>query len=107
MTRILAPSPADSSAPAQLPEPETAAPRKRTFKEWWRDTEYAVENAITRYVNTHFAPVWWVIQHVAFLERFFNRLLVNNGVAKLPPRPYALSTKQDFTSWESLMDKTF
>ena len=36
-----------------------------------------------------------------------NRLLIDKAVTTMEPRPYRLSTMDDFTSWDSLMDRTY
>ena len=56
---------------------------------------------------TRFGPLWRSIQRVKPLERIVNRLLINQGINVLPPRPYRLSTKRDFTTQDTLVDKTF
>ncbi|MGH2918463.1 MAG: peroxidase family protein [Solirubrobacteraceae bacterium] len=54
-----------------------------------------------------FGPLWRFAQSVAPLERVVNRWLINKSINVLPPRPYRLSTKGDFTSADTLADKTF
>ncbi len=56
---------------------------------------------------TRFGPAWRLLQRAPRLERVVNRWLINRGVNVLPPRPYPLSTKADFTSADTLSDKTF
>jgi prostaglandin-endoperoxide synthase 2 len=56
---------------------------------------------------TRFGPVWRFLQSVPALERVVNRRLINHGINLLPPRPYRLTTKADFTSADTLSDKTF
>ena len=56
---------------------------------------------------TRFGPAWRLLQSVPPLERVVNRWLINTGINVLPPRPYRLSTKGDFTSADTLSDKTF
>ncbi len=52
-------------------------------------------------------PLWLLIQRVPFLETRVNRVLINQGINVLPPRPYRLSTKLDFTTQDTLVDKTY
>ena len=47
-------------------------------------------------------PLWRTVQRIDPLERVVNRVLINKGVMKAPPRPYRLSTLSDYTSMESL-----
>ncbi len=66
--------------------------------------------SLTELVNslpTRFGPGWRFLQRVPPLERAVNRVLINGGINVLPPRPYRLSTKDDFTSADTLSDKTF
>ena len=55
----------------------------------------------------HFGPVWRALQSTPPTERVVNRWLINKGVSVVPPRPYRLSTKADFTSQDTLTDKTY
>ncbi len=56
---------------------------------------------------TRFGALWRFIQRTPRLERVVNRMLINQGINILPPRPYRLSTKADFTSQDTLTDKTY
>jgi prostaglandin-endoperoxide synthase 2 len=58
-------------------------------------------------VPTKFGPVWRLIQRIRPLERAANRLLINVAIERLPPRPYRLSTKRDFTTQDTLTDRTY
>ena len=49
---------------------------------------------------TSAGPLWRLIQRVPFLERPINRVLVNSGISKAASRPYRLSTRDDYTSWD-------
>ncbi|CAA9536282.1 MAG: Animal haem peroxidase [uncultured Thermoleophilia bacterium] len=64
-------------------------------------------NRVETYVTTHFEPVWNAVQRVEPVRRRVNRVLVNRAIAKLPTRPNPLSTKADYTSWDSLTDRRF
>lgn len=50
---------------------------------------------------------WRTAQRIRPLERFFNRVLINRAIEVLPERPYRLSTKSDFTTQDTLVDKTW
>jgi prostaglandin-endoperoxide synthase 2 len=52
-------------------------------------------------------PFWRAIQRIGPLERVVNRALINQGIMKAAPRPYRLSTLADYTSIESLTDRTY
>jgi prostaglandin-endoperoxide synthase 2 len=58
-------------------------------------------------VPTRFGPLWRLAQRIRPLERVVNRLLINVAIERLPPRPYRLSTKRDFTTQDTLTDKTY
>lgn len=52
-------------------------------------------------------PVGRLCSRSPALKRVANHLLVDQAITRLPPRPYAFSTKTRYTSWESLTDRTF
>ncbi len=56
---------------------------------------------------SRFGPLWRTLQSAPPAERVVNRWLINKGVSVVPPRPYALSTKADYTSQDTLTDKTY
>jgi prostaglandin-endoperoxide synthase 2 len=86
-----------------VPDVTPAAPAghktKLSFKE--RRAEYLSS------LPTRFGWAWRLAQRVPPLERVVNRFLIHKSINLLPPRPYRLSTKCDFTSHESLVDKTY
>src|SRR4051795_11002119 len=41
------------------------------------------------------------------LKRLANRYVINSAIDTMPPRPYRLSTMDDYTSWDSLTDRTY
>ena len=51
--------------------------------------------------------VWRLIQRVDPLEHVVNRALINRSINILAPRPYRLSTRLPYTTYETLTDKTF
>ena len=58
-------------------------------------------------VLTKFKPLWWLIQRSPRLSRNVNRALVNSVIEKIPTRPYPFSTRSPYTSWDSLIDRTW
>lgn len=64
-------------------------------------------NTLESHVLTRYKPAWNFIQQVPLLERTVNRALINRLIYKIPTRPYPLSTMADYSSWESLTDRTF
>ena len=65
-------------------------------------------NRLSFFVLTHGRWLFWKpIQAIGFLRFFFNRALINSAIRKTQARPYALSTKSPYTSWDSLTDRTY
>lgn len=72
-----------------------------------RDTSKdGFKNKAELWVLTHGGPVWRAVQKSP-LEHLVNRVLVNSGINKTEPRPYRLSTKTAYTSWDTLTDKSY
>ncbi|MDQ3675455.1 MAG: heme peroxidase, partial [Actinomycetota bacterium] len=72
-----------------------------------RDTSKdGLANRLELWALTHGAGLWRAIQKGP-LEGPFNRLLINSGIEKVEPRPYRLSTKAPYTSWDTLTDKSY
>ena len=70
-------------------------PRGKDFLEWW---EFFC-------LGPFMAGVYELIPPFG---RWMNRRIINNAIGKVePPRPYRLSTKAPYTSWESLTDRTY
>lgn len=64
-------------------------------------------NQVEGHVLTHYKPAWNFVQQIPFLAKLANKTLINSLIYKIPTRPYPLSTIADYTSWESLADRTF
>ncbi|MGH9265860.1 MAG: peroxidase family protein, partial [Acidimicrobiales bacterium] len=56
---------------------------------------------------TRFRPFWLLVQRNRWLTRKINRTLVNLLIEKIPTRPYPFSTRSPYTSWDSLIDRTW
>jgi prostaglandin-endoperoxide synthase 2 len=56
---------------------------------------------------THGEPIWRAIQAVPPVRRAVNRALTNLAILRFPTRPNPFSTMADYTSWDSLTDRTF
>jgi prostaglandin-endoperoxide synthase 2 len=84
-------------ADAPMPEATTTAARGRM-----RMPKLTLQD-----LPNHCPPFWHTVQRIRPLERFFNRLLINKAIEILPERPYRLSTKADFTTQDTLVDKTW
>jgi prostaglandin-endoperoxide synthase 2 len=51
--------------------------------------------------------VLMLVQRIKPLARLINRIAINRLASTLPPRPNPLSTKDPYTSWTSLTDRTW
>jgi prostaglandin-endoperoxide synthase 2 len=52
-------------------------------------------------------PVVDLLQFNSTVRSYVNTQLINMAIAKAPPRPYPLSTLSNYTSWDSLTDRTY
>jgi heme peroxidase len=79
-------------------------------------------NRVQTYVLTHFGGLWRLIQRSRWLSRRINKVLINSAIYAIPTRPFAFSLmtldklipgtqrakKPDtYTSWDSLVDRTY
>jgi prostaglandin-endoperoxide synthase 2 len=81
---------------------------KRRHTATVRDTSRdGLRNKIEDFLLTRGRPVWNVINRLPWINRLFNRLIINNAVRKAPFRPLGLSTMDDYPSWSSLTDRTW
>ncbi len=64
-------------------------------------------NKLEQFLFNNFKVIWEIIQSNDTLERWFNKILINYVVYKLPPRPHPFSTRSPYTSWDSLTDRTW
>jgi prostaglandin-endoperoxide synthase 2 len=73
-----------------------------------RDTSRdGLANKIEDFLLTRGRPIWNVINRLPWINRLFNRLIVNKAVRKAPFRPLRLSTMDDYPSWSSLTERTW
>ncbi|MCW2912817.1 MAG: hem peroxidase [Actinomycetia bacterium] len=64
-------------------------------------------NRLEAYALGHGEPVWRMLQRHPSVRRVTNRALINSGIRKMPTRPNPLSTMTPYTSWASLIDRTY
>lgn len=76
------------------------AGRRDTSRDGWRNTLEAA--ALTR-----LGPLWRLVQRNQWLAKKANHALINSAIDKVPVRPHPFSTKSPFTSWDSLIDRTY
>lgn len=56
---------------------------------------------------THFAWLWSLVQNNQAATRWVNHKLINRAVYKIPTRPRPFSTMADYSSWDSLTDRSW
>ncbi|MFL5862287.1 MAG: peroxidase family protein [Solirubrobacteraceae bacterium] len=66
-----------------------------------------ITDKVEALVTTNGKPIWDVVQAVPPVRRAVNKALTNLAIYKFPTRPNPLSTMADYTSWDSLTDRTF
>jgi prostaglandin-endoperoxide synthase 2 len=64
-------------------------------------------NQIEGVVTTRGAPIWGLINAIPPVHTMFNMVLTNVSILRFPTRPNPLSTMADYTSWDSLIDRTY
>jgi prostaglandin-endoperoxide synthase 2 len=62
---------------------------------------------IEAFVTTRGKPVWDLIEAIPPARRAVNKTLTNLAIYKFPTRPSPFSTMADYTSWDSLTDRSF
>ncbi len=77
-----------------------AATRRNTSKD-------GRKNKLEFAVLTGFRPVWSLLQRSPWLRKKANRALINSLISKIPARPYPFSTLSPYSSWDSLIDRTY
>ncbi len=66
-----------------------------------------LENKLEFAVLTRLKPLWWLVQRSRWLTRKINRGLINALIGKVPTRPFPFSTKAPYSSWDSLIDRSY
>ena len=64
-------------------------------------------NRVEFYVLTHFFSLWSFAQSIPLSNKFINTFLINKAANLAPHRPYQLTTRADYTTWDSLTDRSF
>ncbi|MHA0287401.1 peroxidase family protein [Mycobacterium sp. C3-094] len=72
---------------------------------FWRKN--GVSHGVRILATTHFALIWRGLRATPGVSKLVNRWLINSLIYTMPTRTGALSTKQDWISWESLHDRRF
>lgn len=64
-------------------------------------------NQIEGLVTTRGGPIWGLINAIPPVHTAFNMVLTNVSILRFPTRPNPLSTMSHYTSWDSLIDRTY
>ena len=59
------------------------------------------------YFLTNFKGFWDIANRSKTLRRWFSKWAINRAIRMGPFRPHPLSLKSDYTSWDSLTDRTY
>jgi prostaglandin-endoperoxide synthase 2 len=80
------------------------------------------DNILQTFLLTNFKGIWEIVQSNESLKRKVNKTLINSLIYKIPtrPNPYSMMTLDEYipdttipkktdtyTSWESLIDRTY
>lgn len=72
---------------------------------FWRKN--GVSRGVRVLLTTNLAWFWRTARRIPRLNSRINRLLINSSIYSMETRPPALSTKSDYTSWDSLNDREY
>lgn len=97
-------SPAPPSSGPPPPSGQSRGGRGPRRSRFWTD---GWRNGSELWTATHLAPVWRFLRATPYLRSATNSVMINRFVYKLRTRPDALSTLAEYTSWESLTDRTW
>lgn len=64
-------------------------------------------NKLETRILTRNQRVWSFVERVPALKRKVNTSLIDKAALRLPSRPLPLSTRDSYTSWDSLMDRSY
>lgn len=70
-------------------------------------TKDGLKNKLEAFALTNFKWFWNSVQSNEYLQLQINKFLINSAIYKTKTRPYPLSTMGDYTSWDSLTDRTY
>lgn len=59
------------------------------------------------FVLSNFEPIWNLVQNVPLLSGLLNRSIINTAVNASRTRPHPYSTLSDYTSWDTLTDRSY
>lgn len=65
------------------------------------------ENKLEGYLLTNIQPLWEFLNGTKWLGDRVNKFIINRAVLKTKPRPHQFSALADYTSWSSLIDRSW
>ncbi len=71
----------------------------------WR--RRGLKYTISFWTASHLTGLWGFLNRRDLLRSVVNEGIINQFVSSMEPRPSRLSTRSDYTSWESLTDRTY
>ncbi|AFM17545.1 heme peroxidase family protein [Mycolicibacterium chubuense NBB4] len=72
---------------------------------FWRRN--GVKNGVRIYATTHFEWFWRTLARTPKVRSRVNKWIINRSIYTMATRPAPLSTRSDYTSWESLHDRAY
>jgi prostaglandin-endoperoxide synthase 2 len=98
--RILLDGVPDDATASEKAMTTPALPARPASKDGFR-------NGLQLYAVTHFPLAWRAAHRFAPTRSLANRLIIDQLVKKMTPRPAALSTMSPYTSWPSLTNRAY
>ena len=65
------------------------------------------ENKLEGWLLTNIQPLWEFFNRTKWLGDRVNKFIINRAVLKTKPRPHQFSALADYTSWSSLIDRSW
>ena len=90
-----------------LPIPGSAMRASGSPAERRSTAKDGLANQVEAFVTTHGTPIWGLIESFPPVRRAVNAAVTNRAILRFPTRPNPFSTMADYTSWDSLTDRTF
>lgn len=62
---------------------------------------------IFKFAGTHFKGLWGVVNRSTTVRRWLSKRVINAAIKNGPTRPHPLSLKSEYSSWDSLTDRSY